>query len=350
MSKCCRQFGFDSKKIKQRLGFSYLSKNDFPLASRLQEEVIIPNLDKITDRFYEILLFQSESRQYLCSGEVIERLKKTQKQYLLTLGKDFDSEEYFEGRLKIGVVHAVIGLPLSVYQCAYSNLTQLIIDCIPGSISNNKKEFTEMINFIIKITSLDMSLAVETYHSSHISSMKEAVEDYRSRESELRTKAETDSLTGMFNRESFFKHFHSAITNMEKDSKSLVHVIMVDLDHFKSINDEYGHQVGDEALIKAAESISQATRAHDFVGRYGGEEFIIGIINVNDEVANIVAKRICQRISEITINIKKSSINITASVGLASIQINEDLTSLIGRADSALYVAKKNGRNQVVID
>ena len=158
MPDLCARFGFDRNRIEQRLAFLYLSKADHNLARRLIAEVIEPNLDTIVEKFYETLLFHPESRKLLMSGEVIERLKVTQRHYLLTLGKDFDTEAYFEERLRIGVTHAIIGLPLNVYQCAYANLICLISAAFPRSITERSKDYFDLHSFLIKITSLGIHI------------------------------------------------------------------------------------------------------------------------------------------------------------------------------------------------
>ena len=158
---CCLEFGFDDDKIRRRLAFLYLSGADQDFAQRLQQDVIIPNVDSIIDQFYDILTFQPESRRILTTGELIQSLKKTQRDYLLSLGVDFESTAYFEERLRIGLAHARVGIPLSVYQCAYRGLTQIIIDTIPASISDDPKIYKSIVSFLLKITTLDMSELVQ---------------------------------------------------------------------------------------------------------------------------------------------------------------------------------------------
>ena len=343
----CDHFGFDRKKINQRLAFLRLSKADHKLAQRLNVEVIEPNVNKIIDRFYETLLFHPESRMWLLDGDTIARLKKTQCEYLLSLGIGFDTEEYFENRLQIGIRHAVIGLPLSTYQCAYSNLVQYIIDVIPESIQKVRLEYKALTNFVVKITSLDISLAIETYHYSTMTELQDEVKTAHSRESKLRSQAETDSLTGLYNRKYAFSHLNEAINNAQQASGSLS-LLMLDIDYFKKVNDTYGHQIGDVVLKQAAKAITQTLRDHDIVGRYGGEEFIVGLVDVTPELANQVADRIRSCVADTPITIHEQLINVTVSIGLACLSAQDGLENLIQRADSALYAAKKAGRNCVI--
>ena len=347
MHRRCSQFGFDKKIIAQRLAFLRLSKADHVLAKRLNAEVIAPNVDKIITRFYETLLFHAESRQWLLDAESIERFKKTQSEYLLNLGLNFDTEEYFEYRLKIGVMHAVVGLPLSTYQCAYGNLVQYIIAAIPESIQQNISDNQALTHFIIKIISLDMSLAIETYHASFMNELEDEVKTAHSREVKLQSQAETDSLTGLYNRKYVFSYLSKAIANAHQYATNLC-LLMLDIDHFKKVNDSYGHPAGDEVLKQVATEISKTLRDHDIVGRYGGEEFIAGLIDITPEKAFEVAERIRCRIAEIVTTINEQRIQVTVSIGIHKLNAGDDLKSMIQNSDAALYMAKNAGRNCVI--
>lgn len=343
----CKQFNFDKANIDQRLSFLGLSTADLQLAIRLNKEVIKPNLDSIIERFYENLLLHPENKKWLINDEMISRLKLTQGKYLLSLGIDFDTEEYFEHRLEIGIMHAVVELPLSIYQCAYSNLIQYILGVFPESIVNNESDYLALTNFVIKITSLDMSLAIETYHHSFITGLEDEVTTANTREKKFKNLAETDSLTGLYNRKYTFTHLNDFISNAHQYSNNL-NILMLDIDYFKKVNDTYGHQAGDEVLKLVALEITKILRENDIVGRYGGEEFILGLLDVKPEVAKKVAQRICDTIARTPIVVDDLVINITVSIGLAHMNVDDDLQSLIKRADSALYSAKSSGRNCVV--
>ncbi len=348
MLERCNQFGFDRKKINQRLGFLRLSRSDHKLAQRLNLEVIKPNLNTIIDNFYQTLLFHPESRRWLLDGNTIDELKQKQRSYLLGLGIGFDSTEYFEDRLQVGIIHAAIGLPLSTYQCAYTNLIQYIINVIPDSIRQDSTHYQAMTNFILKITSLDMSLAVETYHDSFMNEMEDEVKTAHSRERKLQKQAETDTLTGLYNRKYAFCHLNEAISNALQYSTDLC-LLMLDIDYFKKVNDNYGHQAGDTVLHQVAQTISKTLRDQDIIGRYGGEEFIIGLIGIGTDIANQVAERIRKCIEQSPVTINNETIQITVSIGMSTLEKEDNLQSLIKRSDMALYSAKGAGRNRVLL-
>ncbi|MCG7852833.1 MAG: diguanylate cyclase [Methanosarcinaceae archaeon] len=168
---------------------------------------------------------------------------------------------------------------------------------------------------------------------------------------EIQNLATIDSLTGIYNRRHFFE-----LANNELSRKSRgyypVSLIMMDVDHFKEVNDRYGHQTGDRMLNQAAQLCKENIRQYDIVGRYGGEEFVILMPSAGIECANKVAERICKKIEESFIEINNARVQVTVSLGIACMDNNVgDITldQLIMRADKALYAAKADGRNQVVV-
>ena len=125
---------------------------------------------------------------------------------------------------------------------------------------------------------------------------------------------------------------------------------MIDVDHFKAINDAYGHLVGDAVLKEIANRAEKAVRSYDFVGRYGGEEFIAVLSNCSAADLRTVAERTCRAVSEMPVILQSDSILVTVSIG-GFVAKNGSLdTEMLAAADAALYEAKRNGRNQVVIN
>jgi len=165
--------------------------------------------------------------------------------------------------------------------------------------------------------------------------------------------ADTDSLTGVFNRRAFMKRMKLEFQRSRRGN-SPFSLILADIDHFKELNDTYGHQVGDLVLQRFTEQLSSATRPYDFVGRYGGEEFVVCLPGTNGIQSGSVAERMCKSIKEMEIELPETSlsnIKMTASFGVASLlmESDESVDSLIKRADEAMYRAKNSGRNRVCI-
>ena len=122
------------------------------------------------------------------------------------------------------------------------------------------------------------------------------------------------------------------------------------IDYFKKVNDTYGHQAGDEVLKQVARIIAKTLRGHDVIGRYGGEEFIIGLVDISREIANQVAERILHCVAEASMTVSQQTLQVTVSIGLSYLGEKDDLHSLIQRADTALYAAKGAGRNCVQVN
>jgi len=126
-------------------------------------------------------------------------------------------------------------------------------------------------------------------------------------------------------------------------------LLMLDIDHFKLVNDEHGHLVGDQVLVELAELIKQQLRDLDVVGRYGGEEFCILLAETDEGGGLISAERLREAIAKMVVTLGEVSVTITASIGLAFAHSGDTLDQLLARADAALYQAKSEGRNSVVI-
>ena len=126
--------------------------------------------------------------------------------------------------------------------------------------------------------------------------------------------------------------------------------MMLDLDHFKQINDNYGHQTGDQVLQEFAKRCKNSVREMDLIGRYGGEELIIILPETDLITALQIAERMCESIAEEPIKIPNGEISTTVSVGVAAKDENTaQLETLIARADQAMYIAKHKGRNRVAL-
>jgi len=167
--------------------------------------------------------------------------------------------------------------------------------------------------------------------------------------SEVQLLASTDSLTGLHNRRHFIEMSKREFGRARRYQRPLT-AIMMDIDHFKQVNDTYGHAVGDQALQIVAERLRKTVRDIDILGRYGGEEFAALLLETDLDEARIVAERLRQCAAEPPINIEGSTLTITISVGVASLDKGyTGLDTLLVRADQALYIAKQAGRNRVSV-
>ncbi len=168
-------------------------------------------------------------------------------------------------------------------------------------------------------------------------------------ETALERQATTDPLTGARNRRSFYE-LAEMETNRARRQKTPFGLIMADIDHFKRVNDEYGHQAGDEVLIEVVKRFLHCLREIDIFARYGGEEFVCLLSGEREGIVQS-AERIRRTMEETPFNIQSKQINLTISFGVSIFDVdNDSLEDLISRADQALYASKKGGRNLVTVN
>ncbi|MFL6673290.1 MAG: diguanylate cyclase [Massilia sp.] len=165
-------------------------------------------------------------------------------------------------------------------------------------------------------------------------------------DSQMEWLATTDSLTGLANRRAFLERAESARMLAGRLRKPIT-LMMLDIDHFKQLNDRFGHATGDEALVVFADTARQALRDHDIMGRLGGEEFALVLPGTDFEGALHAAERLRVAVSEAPLITSGNAYTMTVSIGVVLIDPNEELTAALARADHALYAAKSGGRNRV---
>ncbi|WGO98198.1 diguanylate cyclase [Saccharophagus degradans] len=159
----------------------------------------------------------------------------------------------------------------------------------------------------------------------------------------------TDGLTGLLNRKTWELDAEQEYKRFKRHEHHCS-LVMFDIDHFKNINDSYGHPAGDEVIRQTAAAVKSCIRDIDIAGRYGGEEFTIVLSDTDTEGALVVAERIRNQIQELTVHYEDFAIQFTVSLGVAQLtQQMNNRTAWIDCADKALYQAKKNGRNNSVV-
>jgi diguanylate cyclase len=254
--------------------------------------------------------------------------------------------------------------------------TQLHGNIIPGKLPNGKerKQNTTINKFVDKNTGeifAVFSIQDETGLSSTLDEYRETLDKLRN-EIKNRQKAEDelalkireinelndklqdkvirDSLTNLYNHEYFTLTMNRDFQLAIREKKDLS-CLMIDIDHFKKINDTFGHQFGDYVIITTCKIITEAVRTTDVPARYGGEEFAVILPNTSLHSAAIVANRIKMNIDKFNFSKFGIETNITVSMGLSSIKSSSvtDSISLIRKSDEALYMSKQNGRNQITL-
>ena len=167
----------------------------------------------------------------------------------------------------------------------------------------------------------------------------------------LRIEATHDHLTGLVNRRMIMHHLTRELNRARHEGRSVV-VALVDLDHFKAVNDAHGHAAGDTVLFETASRMRAAVRAYDFVGRYGGEEFLLVLPGADATTGHAIAERVRARVADEPVRAGLASpLSISVSVGVAwTGTAGLEAHEIVAAADAALYRAKANGRNRVESD
>lgn len=183
---------------------------------------------------------------------------------------------------------------------------------------------------------------------THYVGIEEDITERKRMEEQLHLLATTDALTGMLNRRSFVEAFNREALRGRRYGKQ-PSLLMLDIDHFKKVNDTWGHAVGDDALRMVAEVCRQALRDVDVLGRFGGEEFTLLLPETEKDAAILAADRLRERIAATAVaDGKGGTFTIQVSIGVARHAEGETVETVLNRADEALYEAKRTGRNRVV--
>lgn len=165
---------------------------------------------------------------------------------------------------------------------------------------------------------------------------------------QLEELASTDSLTGLLNRRAFDERAHLELKRGQRQQTPFS-IVTFDIDHFKKVNDGYGHDIGDQALKHCAQTCVEQLREIDICARFGGEEFMILLPETDAEGARLTAERLRRCIAALTLETPKGTLRFTASFGVAEHVSGEELATTLHQADQALYAAKNSGRDRVVV-
>jgi diguanylate cyclase (GGDEF)-like protein len=219
-------------------------------------------------------------------------------------------------------------------------------------------EFSNAFNSMVRIFSLSLSKLQEkgetlTVINDKLRKEVAHVETLKESEAHYKFLASHDPLTGILNRRAFIEMAEVELANAAYFCLPCC-LAMMDIDHFKKFNDTYGHLAGDEALRHTVKIIETKLRKNDFMGRYGGEEFILFFYDADEKTGLRVLERLRNYLSESPVSLEKDHVAITASFGFAAVDREKSLEKgyiqkLIHDADTALYAAKLSGRNRVVL-
>lgn len=341
-----KEFGFDQQKIRDRLRICELSEKDKPISEQFQSMVIAPNLVNILDTFYRFLTSHKEFRFFIENAQKLSALRRAQTHYLRTLGLVFTDPTYFDVRLRVGVAHNRIGMPLVLYELAYGKMHEILMHFIPHEIDNHL--YQELCRFCGRIITLDMSLAIDSYFASNVHDMKSIIHRLEDSRKKLSVAAETDPLTHVANRNGILNAIYAAIDYARKMGRPLVFA-MLDIDRLRDVNDKFGHLVADYVIKDVIKRVQQTLPPMCEIGRYGGDEFIVLFPNHDSNEAKLAAEHIRAAISNNPVVVGKKTIAVSLSQGLTVVNSGDELANVFGNLDVALRDAKNQGGNRIKV-
>ncbi|WP_345991473.1 GGDEF domain-containing protein [Sulfurimonas sp. HSL-1716] len=194
----------------------------------------------------------------------------------------------------------------------------------------------------------DKFSSIQMHMIEEVSKANNLISDLTKKVERLEKTSQIDHLTKVYNRKMLSEHLANICKNLHHTND--IHLFMIDIDDFKIINDTYGHVVGDKVLIFLANILRKTLRDGDRIYRYGGEEFVVILNRIQKTECANVANRIVSLMQTNKLIYKELNINVTVSLGATTLRNTDTPDTLISRADKALYKAKKDGKNRIVLD
>jgi len=342
----CDRLQITEEELQTRRAFLSFSTQDRQNLVEIHD-VVSSQVDEIIGEFYDHLLRFEELRGILSDPKLVERLKGSQRRYLLSLGRLGDDVEYAEGRLRIGLTHERVGLKQKWYLGAYHKLFELILKELAIRYPGDAGRLTSLALTLNKAITLDEIFVVETYYHATMQRLEESLSQLKDAHRQLEGLSRQDSLTSVNNRRALMEalalEFHRS-----RRYRHQFALLFLDVDHFKEINDRYGHTFGDQVLLHVAQLARGMIRPPDIIGRYGGEEFVIGLVECDQTGALQIAERIRLKIAQNQFVWDHHVATVTVSIGVVMLTPDIDqVETFITRADQAMYDAKRRGRNRV---
>jgi len=345
-SSLCDRLQITEEELQARLAFLSFGEQDTQNLLEIRG-VISSRVDELIGAFYDHLLRFDELRGILSDPLLVERLKGSQRRYLLSLGQLDGGVEYVEGRLRIGLTHERVGLKQKWYLGAYHKLFELILKELAVRYSADAGRLSSLVLTLNKAITLDEIFVVETYYHATMQRLEDSLCQLKDAHRQLEGLSREDSLTSVNNRRALMEalalEFHRS-----RRYRHQFALLFLDVDHFKEINDRFGHTFGDQVLFHVVQLARGMIRPPDIIGRYGGEEFVIGLVECDQAGALQIAERIRLKIAQDQFAWEHHISAVTVSIGVAMLSPDIDhVDTFIIRADQAMYHAKRRGRNRV---
>jgi diguanylate cyclase (GGDEF)-like protein len=229
-------------------------------------------------------------------------------------------------------------------------LISYLIDII--LLCNNRPQYINSNTEFVQLLMLASILVIFSIIGGQISALREKLRDSKSQQAKyietIKELAIRDELTGLYNRRYLMELIDFEKNRSSRDNSTFC-IALMDIDHFKNVNDTFGHQTGDVVLREVAVMMEKTLRDSEFCGRYGGEEFLIVLTQTDRKGAFNAVERVRANIADLQLQDSNASFKVTVSIGLAEYRKGEGAQETIARADQAMYCAKEGGRNRVEV-
>jgi diguanylate cyclase len=296
------------------------------------------DLAELVTAFYENLLGVPERQEFAPDPRKLDWLRQDQRHYMMTLGFESDTEEYVERRMGIGLAHLRAGVCCESYLAAHSRLFEGIARVLARRPDD---DMTSTLVSLQRILAFDSHLFVEVYLRARQRWYEGRVDELSESHRLFIKHSRRDSVTQIDCRP-FVLDALRAEFDRSRHAGQDFSLLFIDVDHFKAVNDSLGHAAGDDVLRRVVEIIQDSVRPLDIVGRYGGDEFLVGLVCADVGMAKLIADRLCDSVRAWP----PGGGQVTVSIGICARTNEAALGDLIRRADAAMYAAKRNGRNR----
>ena len=307
--------------------------------------LIEENIDAIVDEFYEKQLEIDEISMLIGDADTLLRLRNAQRKYVIELFSGAYDSEYVNNRLRIGLVHKRIGVEPKLYLSSVKTLKELIIKALKRNINNNEV-LEAALDALDKLLYFDITLVFDTYIDSLVGDIKTAkrkTEEYAKsledkvaeRTKQLEEQAKLDPLTNIYNRRAMQDVLRRELATAKRRQTKLS-IIYFDVDHFKDINDKYGHIEGDEVLKYIGQSLFNSVREVDVPCRFGGDEFCIILPECNIKNAKVICEKIIKKFTD-----RYPEFSLSVGIAETGTENYVDGDVLIKNADDMMYRAKR---------
>ncbi len=332
----CTLLGLQEGERAARLRACGLDAKHRPVLEALHRTVLSWTAPAVASAFTRVLSTWQEYVDLLGPEERRRGFAARHERLLLELHRAPSDPRWFDERLRDALGFARAGVPLSTHICAMGQLHRLVLDAIPNDLPDDERR--QLQAAVLSVFTLDLSLAGDSYRLVH-------TDDFRAAVDALHDRLTADPLTGVSTR----AHLLTSL-RFRLNGDGPMCLILADLDHFKQVNDAWGHLAGDAVLRTISARIRGALRETDLVGRLGGEEFALVLDGATLSGARALAERVRACVSATPCTFGDAQIPMSLSQGVAMARPGDTMESLIDRADRALYAAKRAGRNRVELE